>query len=488
MLGSALLLSYPFYCLTTVTPKSQHTTDNTDNTDNTNNTYKSTDIISLDKPPPAPATANTTRIVKHVEYLMVGAGTASFNALEAIKEFQSDPNVLIIGAENVKPYARPPLSKQWWINKDEEIIYTQQSIRSVPNDLSGVEKGVGWIHAKVGRVDVEDKYVVLEDGTKISYGKLLLATGVSPKVEPIFEVENDYGRLHTFQTLADFEKLEKIVADPTTKNIMIIGGGFLGSELASSLAEKVKVVQAFPEKGHFSNVFPEYLSKWTSNQVSKLGVTVMPNSKVTRVQPTSEGVTLTLSSGKTFLADHVIISEGSVPNTQFAKRSLGLEVDQHVGGFLVNAELQARSGIWAAGDCASYYDAHLGRRRIEHHDHAVHTGRVAGANMTGTVTIPYTYKPIFWSDVGPNISFQGVGRVDSNLITVGVWAGDENKEDITARGYERGVVFYCGKDKKIEGVLLWNIDAQDSVARRVIMQGKSIDDVPEVSKWFKIFN
>lgn len=80
--------------------------------------------------------------------------------------------------------------------------------------------------------------------------------------------------------------------------------------------------------------------------------------------------------------DRVIVAVGAEPNTDLAKTSR-LETDSKIGGFLVNAELEARSNIWVAGDAACFYDVVLGRRRVEHHDHAVISGRLAGENMTG---------------------------------------------------------------------------------------------------------
>lgn len=78
----------------------------------------------------------------------------------------------------------------------------------------------------------------------------------------------------------------------------------------------------------------------------------------------------------------MVIAVGVEPNTDLAKTS-HLETESKIGGFLVNAELQARNNIWVAGDAACFYDVKLGRRRVEHHDHAVISGRLAGENMTG---------------------------------------------------------------------------------------------------------
>lgn len=94
------------------------------------------------------------------------------------------------------------------------------------------------------------------------------------------------------------------------------------------------------------------------------------------------------------LADHVVVAVGLEPNVELAEKS-GIETDQKHGGYLVNAELQARNNIWVAGDAACFYDIKLGRRRVEHHDHAVVSGRLAGENMTGAAK-PYWHQSMFW--------------------------------------------------------------------------------------------
>ena len=137
---------------------------------------------------------------------------------------------------------------------------------------------------------------------------------------------------------------------------------------------------------------------------------------------------------------------GLDPNIDLAKES-GLEVDPKLGGFLVNAELEARSNLWVvstfcnyehpwcfvphllsniialqkAGDAACFYDPKLGRRRVEHHDHAVVSGRLAGENMTGARK-PYWHQSMLWSDLGASVGYEAIGLVDSALPTVSVFA------------------------------------------------------------------
>lgn len=199
-------------------------------------------------------------------------------------------------------------------------------------------------------------------------------------------------------------------------------------------------------------------------------------------------------------ADHIVVAVGVEPNTDLAK-SAGLEVDSDHGGFLVNAELQARHNIWVAGDAASFYDVKLGRRRVEHYDHAIVSGKLAGENMTGAHK-PYWHQSMFWSDLGPKIGFEAIGLTDADLQTVAVYAkgspndevqkednegNREQKDDASestantskhkipeARttasnskdAYNKGVVFYV-KENKVVGIVLWNVFNRIPIARKV---------------------
>jgi programmed cell death 8 (apoptosis-inducing factor) len=132
------------------------------------------------------------------------------------------------------------------------------------------------------------------------------------------------------------------------------------------------------------------------------GVTIIPKAIVSDAKVNDNKIEINLESAvknegphaKWLLADHVIVAVGLDANVQLAAKS-GFEIDPNLGGYLVNAELQARNSIWVAGDAACFYDVKLGRRRVEHHDHAVVSGRLAGENMTGAGK-PYWHQSMFW--------------------------------------------------------------------------------------------
>lgn len=312
---------------------------------------------------------------------------------------------MVIADEPVMPYMRPPLSKEIWFDAqlgvekarfkqwngaDRSLFYEPEDFYMSAEKLSEAQNGgVAVIRGySVVKLSVGEQKVLLDDGTEITYDKCLIATGSRPKTVDVFDSapEKVRERIASYKSIKDFEVVKERVEK--SKSVAIVGNGFLGSELACALAHygqngKLKVYQLFHESGNMAKVLPAYLSKWTSEKFREVGVDVQPNSQITDVE-IFEGkqLKLKLSNGKSVIVDHVIQAVGSRPNTELADAA-GLEIDPKHGGFVVNAELEARSNLYAAGDVACFYDTRLGRRRVEHHDHAVVSGRLAGENMVG---------------------------------------------------------------------------------------------------------
>ena len=401
---------------------------------------------------------------------------------------------------------------------------------------------------KATGLDVEAHVLTLDDGTRVKYNKVLLATGGTPKTLPLVNDLDESAREHvsTFRTIEDLKHLEQVVKSGD-KRILVVGGGFLGSELACALSKygskfNTAVTQVFPESGNMGQILPKYLTLWTTDKVRELGVDVRPDTSIASIHSTSgsesdKPLRVSLSTGEAVDADHIILAIGITPNIELA-REANLEIDPVRNGIVVNAELEARTNVYAAGDVVSFYDTALGRRRIEHHDHAILSGRIAGKNMTGGHKA-YKHQSMFWSDLGPEVGYEGVGILDSALPTVGIWAkkserhtpkadvesgesirsGEANKisdssespsspsstsskddsieqaasqhaasnpEEPEREQYGRGVVFYT-KNDRIVGVLLWNLFNRTQIARRLISEGRHMgDQIHELAQLFQI--
>ncbi|XP_077097341.1 apoptosis-inducing factor 1, mitochondrial isoform X2 [Siphateles boraxobius] len=491
---------------------------------------------------PLEPTAAHLDVPEHAPYLLIGGGTASFAAARSIRARDPGARVLIVTEESEHPYMRPPLSKELWFSDDPKVtetlrfkqwngkersIYFQPpSFYISPADLAKVENGGVAVLTgrKVVHMDVRENKVKLSDGAEISYEKCLIATGGVPRNLQVIDRAGQEVKKRTtlFRKIEDFRSLEKISRE--VKSITIIGGGFLGSELACAMGRRsadpgLEVIQMFPEKGNMGKVLPEYLSNWTTEKVRKEGVNVIPDALVKNVSYKNDQLEIKLKDGRVVKTDHIVAAVGLEPSVELAK-SGGLEVDSDFGGYRVNAELQARSNIWVAGDAACFYDIRLGRRRVEHHDHAVVSGRLAGENMTGA-NKPYWHQSMFWSDLGPDVGYEAIGIVDSSLPTVGVFAkatakdtpkaateqsgtgirSESETEEVAGafktgtaappppiqqkEDYGKGVIFYL-RDKVVVGIVLWNVFNRMPVARKIIKDGEEHTDLNEVAKLFNI--
>uniref|UniRef100_A0A3B4YQV9 Apoptosis inducing factor mitochondria associated 1 n=1 Tax=Seriola lalandi dorsalis TaxID=1841481 RepID=A0A3B4YQV9_SERLL len=230
-------------------------------------------------------------------------------------------------------------------------------------------------------------------------------------------------------------------------------------------------------------VLPEYLSNWTTEKVKKEGVKIISEALVKSVNYKDDKLEIQLKDGRLVKTDHIVAAVGLEPNCDLAK-SAGLEVDSDFGGFRVNAELQARSNIWVAGDAACFYDIRLGRRRVEHHDHAVVSGRLAGENMTGA-SKPYWHQSMFWwlwlKTMKPALTGHEADTLESEGKSELLIALVHQHKD----GYGKGVIFYL-RDKVVVGIILWNVFNRMPIARKIIKDGEEHADLNEVAKLFNI--
>jgi len=297
------------------------------------------------------------------------------------------------------------------------------------------------------RLDTAAHRVEDERGERYTYRKLLLATGGAPRA-----LSFGGERVLSYRTLPDYRRL-RALAQPDA-HIAVVGGGFIGSELAASLrGAGCRVSLVFPEAVLGERVFPAALARHIDACYRERGVALHPGERVAGGRADAQGVQLTLASGASLAADAVVAGLGIVPDVALAEAG-GLAVDN---GIVVDAYLRSSApDVYAAGDVASFPDAVLGlRRRVEHEDNALQMGRAAARNMAGLAE-PWTHLPFFYSDLF-DFGYEAVGLLDARLETVADWV-------VPLR---EGAVYYLD-DGRVRGVLLWNLWGQTEHARALL--------------------
>lgn len=371
------------------------------------------------------------------KYLIVGGGMTADAAVRGIRELDPVGRVVVLCSEQHPPYDRPPLSKKLWTGKPVESIWRRTEDCGV--DLRLGTRGVGG--------DAAAHTVTDSRGDVHSYEKLLLATGGAPRRLPFA----DDGVIY-FRTVDDYLRVHALCERKAS--FIVIGGGFIGSEIAAALVMNgCAVSMIFPDSGIGGRIYPPTLSAFLNDYYRGKGVTLLPGEKVTGMETAAGKSTVMTGSGKALTADAVIAGIGIVPETDLA-RSLGLKVDN---GIVVDEFLRtSQPDIYAAGDVANFYSPALHtRRRVEHEDNANTMGAMAGRNMAGC-SDKYQHLPYFYSDLF-ELGYEAVGEFGSTMEMVEDW-----KEP-----FRKGVVYYL-KDERVRGVLLWNTWDRVDAARELI--------------------
>jgi NADPH-dependent 2,4-dienoyl-CoA reductase/sulfur reductase-like enzyme len=388
---------------------------------------------------------------RNFTYIIIGGGLAGASAVTGIRESDSNGTILLIGNEKHLPYDRPPLSKKLWFGKKKlgEIFIHPQDFY----DDNGVTLMLG---VAVNAIDPRQKKITTEKGQCFGYEKLLLATGARPKILAISGAALE-GTCY-YRSLDDYLKIRS-QASPG-KSAVVIGGGFIGSELAAALTiNKVNVTMVFPGPTLCHHIFPDYLGRAIQQRYEDNGVRIICEEKPAAIAKRGDLFMTITESGKRIQSDIVVMGIGAMPEIKLA-RSSGIETGN---GIVVNGYLQtSQPDIYAAGDNALFPYPTLGQAmRVEHWDNAFNQGKWAGRNMAGAHE-PYTYMPYFFSDLF-EFGYEAVGEIDSSLETYADW----QKENDT------GVVYYL-RNGRVRGALMCNVWNQVSLARKLIQKGEMI--------------
>ncbi len=390
--------------------------------------------------------------MKEFRYLIVGGGMTGDAATEGIRELDSAGTIGLVSAESDPPYQRPPLSKKLWFGEPFESIWCQTASRKVEMFLG----------RRITAIDPAEKKVTDDEGTQYQYDKLLLATGGSPR-----QLDFGTGLITYYRTVQDYRLLRQQIE--TKQRFAVIGGGFIGSEMAAALATvKKQVVLVMPDQGICSRVFPAELSNFVTDFFRQKGVEMKLGESVTDVRRDGERVVLAMKSGNELSVDAVVAGIGITPNVELAEKA-GLAVGK---GIVVDEVLRTSNpDIFAAGDVAEFYSPLLEKRvRLEHEDNANRTGKQAGRNMAGAVE-PFHHLSLFYSDLF-ELGYEAVGEIDSRLETIVDWI----------EPFRKGVIFYM-KDARVRGVMLWNVWKKVPAARKLIAQPGPLTAKDLVGRW-----
>ena len=367
-------------------------------------------------------------------------------AVHSIRELDSQGSLGLISAEVDPPYDRPPLTKGLWKDKTLDSIWRHTETQKVDLHLG----------VKATAIDTKAKRVTDERGQAYTFDKLLLATGGAPR-------RLDFGGDHIiyFRTVADYRRLRELTEKG--RRFAVIGGGFIGSELAAGLAMNQKqVILLFPGSGICGRVFPTDLSQFLNEFYRQKGVQVLAGESVLGLERRGDQSVLKTKGHGEVVVDGVVAGLGITPNLELA-RLAGLETGD---GIVVDEFLRtSKPDIYAAGDVASFHNQALNQRiRVEHEDNANTMGRAAGKNMAGQPE-PYRHLPFFYSDLF-ELGYEAVGELDARLEIIADW-----KEK-----YREGVLYFR-TEGRVRGVLLWNVWGQVDAARELISTGRTTGDL-----------
>jgi len=337
--------------------------------------------------------------------IIVGAGECGARAAFALREKDFDGHITLVGAEEHLPYERPPLSKDALLRGLEPKLVSDAAryAEARIEVLTGLS---------VESIDPSGKTVQLSNGNSLTYDRLLLTTGARPRPFPGLS-----GAIHRIRTLRTHGDAVAIRAGlQPGKHLAIIGGGFIGLELAATarkLGAKVTLLEGLPRI--LSRAVPEEIAAVVAARHQAEGVEILCGVKIQSLDESRDDAKVLLEDGRTITTDLIVVGIGAIPNVELA-RDAGLAIDN---GIAVDEHLQTSApDIFAAGDCCSFPLTHYdGRRlRLEAWRNAQDQGTLAAANLLGADEA-MTAVPWFWSDQY-DLTLQIAGLADGATQTI----------------------------------------------------------------------
>jgi NAD(P)H-nitrite reductase large subunit len=374
------------------------------------------------------------------DYLIIGAGIGGGSVCESIRKYDKRGSVTMVGAENFLPYKRWTLSKNFL---REKVV----PLKKLPHLEAGwyetnkIETRLG---AMVTQLNIERRLAVLGNGETIEFNKACLAMGSRPVRPPV--AGTNLGNVIYLRTTRDALALREMAS--LEKTVVVIGGGLLACEVASSLRQMKFKVSMMHRNAHLLNryVDPE-TGAWLTGYYAKHGVTLLLGQSLNGFEGKTVLRNIQTKSGDRVAAGVAIVACGAEPNLDLVRNTpLSGPHGSPVTEYLETEE----KGIYAVGDLAFYPDRMMGGvRRQTHWENAREQGLVAGANITGKKRIRYEQIPYFWTEMF-DLKLEFVGDFSLQPTRVDL-QGTHAKKKFVARYYQgeklRGLLL-CGASPK----------------------------------------
>lgn len=385
--------------------------------------------------------------------IIVGAEIAGVHAAESLRNAGYEGRIVLMDKDTEMPYDRPPLSKEWLVGEmgDAELPLQDPSFYR----KSDIELRLG---VDVSAIDENEKTIETTDGQKISWDKLLLATGSN--IQRLKLPGSKLDGVFYLRMLSQAKAIKQHIEQEYVKKAVIVGAGFIGSELASSLTQlgiEVTIVEqaAYPMEG----VVGKEVSEYFLNLHRSHGVEVITEDAVAEFKGDETVEEVVTANGRHIPCQAAVIGVGVKPNTKVSNPQL--EVDE---GYLVNEYGETSlADVYAAGDCTSW--PYRGENiHIEHWENAANQGTTVGKNMAQPRTEPFSYQPYFWSD-----------QYDKNFEYLGhasTWA-----KSVVRGSFEKGefTVFYLDERNVVKAAFITNQPDNGDPAGRMIDEQKPVD-------------
>ncbi|MCX5329145.1 MULTISPECIES: NAD(P)/FAD-dependent oxidoreductase [unclassified Streptomyces] len=389
-------------------------------------------------------------------FVIVGGGLAAGKAAEALRERGHSGPLVIIGDEREKPYIRPPLSKGYLLGKEE-----RDSIFVHPDDWYREHEVELLLGTRARAVDVRARQVELDDGHRVSYAKLLLATGSSPRRLSVPGADLD--NVLYLRRVGDSERLKS--AFTAGAKIVVIGAGWIGLETAAAARTAGADVTVLV---HSELPLLKVLGREAAEVFAALhvehGVQLLPDVQVEALTGTDGRVSgVRLGDGRHLEADAVVVGIGITPNVELAQEA-GVDVRN---GIVTDAHLHTSvADVYAAGDVANAYHPLLGRHlRVEHWANALNQPRVAALGMLGEDAV-YDRLPYFYTDQY-DLGMEYTGYVEPGGYDRVVFRGEPAKRQFIA--------FWMAGSRVLAGMSVNVWDVIDPI-RDLIISGADLDD------------